>query len=155
MTIKYFYIEDDTGVLFAANGTALTALMVGVTEIVPLIKFQFPTLPMWFYFVGLICAFVSKAMIQMTNSDTLQREKLQSARDTLMEAESKQNLPPEMKNELAKAWNQMAIQHSKLWKLEWFPRINLVRAIFFVFSALCFLIATAQLIYFAGFLGVK
>jgi hypothetical protein len=155
MSLKYFYIEDDTGTLFAANGTALTALLVGITNIVPLIKFPIPTLPMWLYFLGLIFAFFSKAMVQIMNEDTLQREKLQNARDFLVNTNEKNNLTLEMKNQLDDSWKYLDQQHKSLLKLSQIPLINKLRATFFFLSALCFLMATAQLIYLASVLRVS
>lgn len=155
MTIKYFYIEDDTAVLFAANGTALTALLVGVADVIPLINFPIPTYPMWLYFLGLIFAFLSKAMIQLTNGDILQREKLQNARDFMMQVTSKPDLPEELSSQFDTTWKIIETQHGKLLKPHHGPRIDKLRAIFFFLSALCFLIATSHLIYLAGYLTPK
>lgn len=153
MTIKYFYVEDDTAVLFAANGTALTALLVGITDIVPLVKFPLPTYPMWLYFLGLIFAFLAKAMIQLINGDTLQREKLQNGRDVLMAATKKNELPEELSAQFEASWKILEAQHAKLLKPHHGPRIDKLRALFFFLSAVCFLIATSTLIYLAGFLA--
>jgi hypothetical protein len=95
--LKYFYIEDDTGVLFGANGSALTALLIAISGVVPLAKVTIPAGLMWVYLLGLVFAFLSKAMIQLTNDDTLQREKLQHMRDLSIasrnELISRQNYP--------------------------------------------------------------
>lgn len=150
MSIKYFYFEDDTGVLFAANGTALTALLVGITNIVPLLKFPVPTYPMWLFFLGLIFAFLSKAMIQLINDDTLQREKLQSSRDFIVSALKEPNLPQEMSASLNASWKDMESKHGSLLKPHSAQRIAKLRALFYFISAFCFLIATSRLIYLAG-----
>lgn len=155
MTIKYFYVEDDTGVLFAANGTALTALLVGLTDIVPLVKFAIPTFPMWLYLFGLIFAFLSKGMIQLINGDGLQREKLQNARDVMMAAAKESDLSDEISDQLASTWKTMEIQHAKLLKPHHGPRLDKLRALFFFLSALCFLVATSTLIYLAGLVTVQ
>jgi hypothetical protein len=152
MTMKYFYVEDDTAVLFAANGTALTVLLVGVTDIVPLVKFPIPTYPIWLYFFGLIFAFLSKAMIQLINGDILQREKLQNARDVMMAAEKQPDLPEQISAQLEAVWKFMEQRHKTLLKLEHGPRIDKLRALFFFLSSLSFLFATSKLIYLAGLL---
>jgi len=153
--MKYFYVEDDTAVLFAANGTALTALLVGITDIVPLVKFLLPTYPMWLYFMGLIFAFLAKAMIQLINGDTLQREKLQNGRDVMIAASTEQDLPEEISAQLDATWKIIEAQHAKLLKPHHGPRIDKLRALFYFASAVCFLIATATLIHLAGLITTE
>lgn len=155
MPIKYFYVEDDTAVLFAANGTALTALLVGIKDVIPLIKFQLPTYPMWLYFLGLIFAFLSKAMIQLINSDTLERERLQNARDLVLEGRARSDLTEEMSAQLDTLWSFADAAYAKLIKPQTAPRIAKLRALFFFLSSLCFLVATSALIYLAGFLATQ
>jgi hypothetical protein len=152
VTIKYYYVNDDTAVLFAGNGTALTGLLVGITNLVPLIKFPIPTFPMWIYFFGLIFAFLSKAMIQLVNDDTFQREKMQNARDVLLAAEQTLQDSDDKTDQLEAAWKLIETQHSTLLNPQSGSRVAKFRALFFFLSAFCFLIATAMLIYFAGFL---
>ncbi|MER8670443.1 hypothetical protein NKH45_25240 [Mesorhizobium sp. M1156] len=152
MAIKYFYVEDDTAVLFAANGTALTALLVGLKDIVPAITFPIPTFPIWLYLLGLIFAFLSKAMIQLINGDTLQRERLQNARDLLIAALKEPDLTEDISAQLDATWRWTEAEYMKLINLPNAPRIAKLRALFFFLSALCFLIATSVLIHLAGFL---
>lgn len=152
MPIKYFYVEDDTAVLFAANGTALTALLVGIKDLIPLIKFQLPTYPIWLYFVGLIFAFLSKAMIQLINNDTLQRERLQDARDVVLEGKARSDLTEEMSAQLDAMWSFADAAYAKLIRPQTAPRIAKLRALFFFLSAMCFLVTTSALIYLAGVL---
>lgn len=153
MPMKYFYVEDDTAILFAANGTALTAMLIGVKDVIPLIKFQLPTYPMWLYFLGLIFAFLSKAMIQLINSDTQQRERLQNIRDFVIESRAQPDLTEEISAGLDDTWAFAEAEYAKLIKRETAPRIAKLRAIFFFASSLCFLVATSALIYLAGFLA--
>jgi hypothetical protein len=155
MTIKYYYVEDDTAVLFAGNGTALTALLVGITDLVSQLKFPIPTFPMWLYFVGLIFAFLSKAMIQLINGDIFQREKLQNARDVMMAAQKQPDLPEEVSAQIEATWKFMEERHRSLLKPQNGPFIDKLRALFFFLSALCFLFATSRLIYLAGFLTAE
>ena len=49
-TVKYFAIEDDTAILFGANGTALTAALAAIAGMISDIKFSLPIFPLWFYF---------------------------------------------------------------------------------------------------------
>lgn len=155
MTVRYFYVEDDTAVLFGANGTALTALLIGVTDFIPLAKFSIPTDPMWLYFLGLIFAFLAKGMIQLINDDTLQREKLQNMRDLVTSAQKETDLTQEISKQLDDMWNFMEARYKTLFSPQGVMRISHVRALFFLASALCFLIGTARLIYLAGFLVAK
>jgi hypothetical protein len=155
MTIKYFYVEDDTAVLFAANGTALTVLLAGITNVVPLVKFSIPTYPMWLYFFGLIFAFLSKAMIQLINDDVMQREKQQNARDVMMAADKEAELPEEVVAQLDATWKLMEERRKSLLNLQNVLRIEKLRALFFFLSALCFLIATSSMIYLASFLAAQ
>jgi len=84
-TVKFFYVEDDTAVLFGANGTALTASLAAVAGLLSDIKFPIPMFPLWAFFLGLIFAFLSKAIITICNGDMREREKSQSIRDFVME----------------------------------------------------------------------
>lgn len=150
--VQYFYIDDDTAVLFAANGTALTALLVGLPDIVPLMKIPLPTYPMWIYFGGLIFAFCAKLIIQLVNGDTRQREKLQAARTFLLAALEDQHLTTEQHDQLTEQWALIERRHSMLLQPRYGPFIDQARALFFFLSAICFLTGTASLIYLAGFI---
>lgn len=150
MQPKYFYIDDDTAVLFAANGTPLLAVMATITDIIPMSKISIPTFPMWIYLFGLVFAFIAKAMIQLMNDDIRQREKLQYGRDFTVEALGREDLPPEVKAQLDTGWIALEAQYAKLLKIHHVPMINNVRALSFYLSAICFLISTSTLIYLAG-----
>jgi hypothetical protein len=152
MTIKYFYVEDDSAVLFGANGTALTLLLVGIKDIVPMAKFSIPTDPLWLYFMGLIFAFLSKGMIQLLNDDTLQREKLQNMRDILTTAKNVPDLDKEISSQIDNNWKIMDVRYKSLFSPNNVLRIGKLRAIFFFASVVCFLIATSRLIHFASIL---
>lgn len=150
VTPKYFYVEDDTAVLFAANGTALTALLVGISDVVPLLKSEMPTYPMWIYFIGLIFAFFAKMMIQLINGDIRQREKLQHARDFIIETRVNPEIDEALIAQLDESWRLTDLQYAKLLKQHHGPTIDKARAAFFLASAVCFLLATASLIDLAG-----
>lgn len=151
--VRYFYVDDDTTVLFAANGTALTTLVVGLPELVPLVRFQFPTFPMWIYFGGLIFAFCAKMMIQLINADMRQREKFQAIRAFLIEVREDENTAEELKEHIAGQWKLIERQQATLLQAHHAPRLDRIRTLCFFFSAVCFLIGTATLIYYAGFIG--
>lgn len=150
--VRFFYIDDDTAVLFAANGTALTALLVGLADIVPLIQFSLPTFPMWAYFSGLIFAFFAKMVIQLINTDMRKRENLQAIRTFLMEVDEDANAAEELKDQIAAQWALVDQQHRTLLQAHHGPRLDRIRALSFFLSAICFLIGTATLIYYAGFI---
>lgn len=148
---KFFYIEDDTAILFASNGTALAAILVGLPDVLPLIDFPLPTYPMWIYFLGLIFAFMSKSVIQVQNGDMRQREKLQANRDWIMSANENPDTTEEFKVQLQLLWEKLDKTHSKLLKEHHGPRLDKLRAIFFFVAGLCFLIGTASLISLASY----
>lgn len=150
MTPKYFYLEDDTAILIAANGTALAALLVNVSDIVTALRLPSPTFQMWFYLCGLVFAFAAKAIIELINGDLRQREKLQYTRDFLIEARSNPALSPELEVQLQNTWNAMEEQHARLLKPEHGPSLDKWRALFYFSSALCFVVGTSTLIVLAG-----
>ncbi|TCL96103.1 hypothetical protein C8J38_101456 [Rhizobium sp. PP-WC-2G-219] len=149
-TVKYFVIEDDTAILFGANGTALTAALAAIAGMISDIKFSLPIYPLWFYFLGLIFAFVSKSIIALVNSDTRERERSQSVRDFLMEVRSDPNTPDDFMPEWDKLWSQMEAQRRLLLTPEFAQRLPYWRAYSFWASAFCFLVGTASIIIFVG-----
>lgn len=154
MNPKFFYIEDDTAMLFASNGSALAALLVGLPDVLPLLDFPLPTYPMWLFFTGLFLAFGSKSVIQLQNEDMRQREKLQHSRDWVISTEANPDTPDELKVRLPEIWEKIAVQHSKLLKEKSGPALDRIRAVCFFLSGLCFLMGTGSLIYLAGFARV-
>jgi len=150
MTPKYFYVEDDTGALIAANGTALGALLLNVSEVLSSMKFALPTFPMWLYLAGLVFAFASKGIVQAINGDIRQREKLQYARDFVIDARESSQQDPELDSQLQDMWAAMEKQHARLLKPNHGPLLDRVRALSFFASALCFLVGTSTLIVLAG-----
>jgi hypothetical protein len=154
MNPKFFRIEDDTATLFASNGTALVALLVGLPDILPLLDFPLPTYPMWLFFAGLLLAFGAKSVIQLQNEDMRQREKLQHSRDWIISTGENPETPDEIRARLPELWEKMTVQHSKLLKEQSGPILDRIRTVCFVLSGLCFLMGTGSLIYLAGFAKV-
>jgi hypothetical protein len=150
MTPRYFYVEDDTAILIAANGTALAALLINAADIITNLRLPLPTFPMWVYLTGLVFAFGAKAVVQLMNDDIRQREKLQHARDFMIEAAKSPDLTPELNERLQSGWLSMEEHYSRLLKPVHGPRLDKLRAFLFLSSALCFLIATSTLIVVAG-----
>jgi hypothetical protein len=146
---KVLYIEDDTGVLFGANGSALTALLIGISGVVPLAKVSIPAGVMWVYLLGIVFAFLSKAMIQLINDDTSQREKLQHMLDLLIAARNEPNITAELSSQIGVNWRSMDARYQTLFSPNRAACINRLRALFFFLSAFCFLISTARLVFFA------
>jgi hypothetical protein len=145
-TVRYFYIDDDTAVLFGANGTALTTALVGATGIISDVQIELPVFPLWSYLVGLVSAFISKAVINLFNDDVRAREKAQAARDFLIDAMNE--APPSFRPQLEAQWAAITEQHSKLLTETAVTRLNMIRAVTYLISALCFLSGTASIISF-------
>jgi hypothetical protein len=148
-TVRYFYVDDDTAILFGANGTALTAALAAAGGMISNIKFAIPTFPMWIYLLGLIFAFISKIVIMTYNGDTREREKSQSVRDFLLEARQS----PEFEAtgiDWDAQWHAMEERRKVLLSLRAADRLNGLRAYSFFASALCFLISTSSVIWFVG-----
>lgn len=153
MKPKFFYVDDDTAILVGANGTALAALLLNAADIVSVLKLPMPTVPMWVYLAGLLLAFAAKAIIQLQNGDIRQREKLQHGRDFVETARARQDLTPELKQQLEDTWQILDQQYAKLLKPHHGPPLNKWRAVFYFSSALCFVGATSILIYEASSLS--
>ncbi|MGO6815623.1 hypothetical protein ELI02_22400 [Rhizobium leguminosarum] len=149
-TVKFFNVEDDTAILFGANGTALTATLAAVAGMISDIKFSIPTFPMWIYFLGLIFAFGSKMVVMTYNGDIREREKSQAACDFLLEIKDDPNLPDAMKADWDTHWQAMEDRRKILLSLKAAERLNYWRALFFFASAICFLIGTSSIIWFVG-----
>lgn len=149
-TVKFFKVEDDTAILFGANGTALTASLAAVAGMISNIKFPIPTFPMWIYFLGLIFAFGSKMVIMIYNGDILEREKSQATRDFLLEIKDGPNLDDALKADWDTSWKMMDGRRKILLSIETAERMNYWRSLLFFASALCFLIATSSVIWFVG-----
>ncbi|WP_454849567.1 hypothetical protein [Rhizobium binxianense] len=149
-TVKFFNVEDDTAILFGANGTALTATLAAVAGMISDIKFPIPTYPMWIYFLGLIFAFGSKMVIMIYNGDIREREKSQATRDFLLEIKDDPNLPAELEADWNLSWKSMEDRRKILLSVCAAERLNYWRALFFFASAICFLIATSSIIWFVG-----
>ncbi|WP_244429803.1 hypothetical protein [Rhizobium leguminosarum] len=149
-TVKFFKVEDDTAILFGANGTALTASLAAVAGMISNIKFPIPTFPMWIYFLGLIFAFGSKMVIMIYNGDILEREKSQATRDFLLEIKDDPNLDDALKADWDTSWKMMDGRRKILLSIETAERMNYWRSLLFFASALCFLIATSSVIWFVG-----
>ncbi|HEX8044471.1 hypothetical protein [Rhizobium sp.] len=149
-TVKYFYISDDTAILFGANGTALTATLAAVSGMISNVKFPIPTFPMWIYFLGLIFAFLAKAIIGIFNDDVREREKSQSVRDFIMEAMIDPHATDLLREQLSVQWIEMEDRRKILLKIATIDKLNKWRAIFFYISALCFLAGTSTIILFVG-----
>ncbi|EJB07813.1 hypothetical protein Rleg9DRAFT_6834 [Rhizobium leguminosarum bv. trifolii WSM597] len=149
-TVKFFKVEDDTAILFGANGTALTASLAAVAGMISNIKFPIPTFPMWIYFLGLIFAFGSKMVIMIYNGDILEREKSQATRDFLLEIKDDPNLDDALKADWDTSWKMMDGRRKILLSIETAERMNYWRPLLFFASALCFLIATSSVIWFVG-----
>jgi hypothetical protein len=154
MSMKYHVVDDDTAVLFAGNGTALTALLIGVSNVMSLGNIPIPTASMWLYFLGLIFAFLSKAMIQLINGDIVEREKLNSMREFVIESGKNHDLTEELAQQYQETWNLLEKQHEALMKPHHGLRAAKFRAAFFFASSICFLIATSILIYQVGNLPI-
>ncbi len=137
--------------LFASNGTALAAILVGLPDVLPLIDFPLPTYPMWVYFLGLIFAFMSKSVIQIQNGDMRQREKLQAARDWIISVSESPDAAVELKGQLPAMWEKLDILHKKLLKEHHGPRLDKIRAFCFFAAGVCFLLGTASLIHLASY----
>ncbi|MGV2099741.1 hypothetical protein [Rhizobium sp. 21-4511-3d] len=148
-TVKYFYVDDDTAILFGANGTALTAALAAAGGMISDVKFAIPTFPMWIYLLGLIFAFVSKMVITAYNGDTREREKSQSVRDFLLEVRQDPDFEATGIDWDAQ-WREMEERRKHLLGLHAANRLNGLRAYSFFASALCFLIATSSVIWFVG-----
>lgn len=149
-TVKYFYVDDDTAILFGANGTGLTATLVATSGALSSTTISMPTFPMWCYLSGLVFAFASKSVIMLYNNDVKQRERSQSARDFLIEARAKHAGDEETLSILEFNWREMEKQRSSLLTVKMTNRLNLVRAYSFVFSALLFLFGTISIIVYVG-----
>ena len=146
-TVKYFYIEDDTGALLGANGTALTAALAAMAGLVSEVKFAIPTLPLWLYFLGLATAFVSKYVISVFNNDVRERERSQFMRDFHSEAQSEGHAS---ESDLAGLWARMEAHRMTLLSERMVILLTKARAYSFVASMICFLVATALVIAFIG-----
>jgi hypothetical protein len=151
MNPKFFYIEDDTAMLFASNGTALAALLIGIPDILPLLDFPVPTYPMWLFFAGLFLAFGAKSVIQLQNEDTRQREKLQHARDWIMNTDANPDVDGDVKTQLPALWERLDARHKRLLSERQGRALDHVRAACYLLSGTCFLAGTGSLIYLAGF----
>ncbi|OWV68908.1 hypothetical protein ATY76_10390 [Rhizobium sp. R339] len=149
-TVKFFNVEDDTAILFGANGTALTASLAAVAGMISNIKFSIPTFPMWIYFLGLIFAFGSKMVIMAYNGDIREREKSQATRDFLLEIKDDPNLIDALKADWDIQWKTMEERRKVLLSPNVAERLNYWRALFFFASALCFLVGTSTIIWFVG-----
>lgn len=146
MDTKFIHIEDDTGILFAANGTPLLAVMAGFTDILPIAKFHLPILSVWLYFFGLIFIFFSKIIIQTFNDDMRQRERLQNGRNILLENLSRDDIPEELRNKFEENWNALDKYTETLVQEKMTAALARWRAIFFLLSGFCFLISSFILI---------
>lgn len=151
MDPKFVYIEDDTTSFLAANGGALTALLVGLPDILPLVDFPLPTYPMWIYFLGLIFAFGAKSIIQIQNDDMRQREKLQNHRNWAITASESPDMTEELSKQLDAVWEKLAALHGRLLKEHHGPILDKARASFYFASGLSFLTATGSIIWLAGY----
>jgi hypothetical protein len=149
-TVKFFNVEDDTAILFGANGTALTATLAAAAGLISDFKFPIPTFPMWIYFLGLIFAFGSKMVIMTYNGDIREREKSQATRDFLLEIKDDPNLSDALKADWGTHWKAMEERRKILLSVEVAERLNYWRALFFFASAICFLMATSSVIWFVG-----
>jgi hypothetical protein len=148
--VKYFYIEDDTAVLFGANGTALTAVLAGASGLVSENKIDMPTLPMWMFLIGLVFAFIAKSVIMAFNDNVKQREKSQAVRDFLMEARKENEGNDAALKEIDAQWLIMESQRKLLLSAKMITALNWVRACTFFAAAICFLIGTSSIILFVS-----
>lgn len=146
MQTKFIHIEDDTAVLFAANGTPLLAVMAAFADIVPLEQFSLPILPMWLYLLGLIFIFVSKIIIQTFNDDMRQRERLQNGRDIFLETLSREDIPDDFRRQTEIQLESLNAFSDKLLKIKTVNALTRWRAICFLFSGICFLVSSFILI---------
>ncbi|KSV75553.1 hypothetical protein N185_17075 [Sinorhizobium sp. GW3] len=149
-TVKFFNVEDDTAILFGANGTALTAALAAVAGMLSEVKFSIPIFPMWIYFLGLIFAFGSKIVIMIYNGDIRERERSQAARDFLIEIQADPNLNDSLKADFAVQWKVMEERRKFLLNVTVAERLNYWRVLFFFASALCFLTGTSSILWFVG-----
>ncbi|MDR7222479.1 hypothetical protein [Aminobacter aminovorans] len=149
-TVKFFYIEDDTAVLFGANGTALTASLAAVAGFISDIKFPIPTFPLWAFFLGLVFAFLSKAIITIYNGDVREREKGQSIRDFVMEVADDPNMTNDLRIEMNAVWAMMEDRRKKLLSLGAVYKLEKWRAVFYFGSAICFLLGTSSILLFVA-----
>ncbi|MBX5160336.1 hypothetical protein HJB89_24940 [Rhizobium sp. NZLR8] len=149
-TVKFFKVEDDTAILFGANGTALTASLAAVAGMISNIKFPIPTFPLWIYFLGLIFAFGSKMVIMIYNGDIREREKSPATRDFLLEIKDDPDLDDSLKADWDTHWKMMEDRRKILLSIKTAERLNYWRALFFFASALCILTATSSVILFVG-----
>ncbi len=149
-SVKYFYVEDDTAILFGANGTALTATLAAVAGMISDIKFAIPTFPLWAYFAGLIFAFISKSVIMIYNGDVKEREKSQAVRDFLLEALPEKEALAKEGVDWDKEWADMVERRKTLLSLKTTYRLNYVRAYAFFASAICFVLGTGSILWFVG-----
>ncbi len=131
-TVKFFKVEDDTAILFGANGTALTATLAAVAGMIADVKFSIPVFPIWLYFLGLIFAFGSKAVIMLYNGDILEREKGQAVRDYVLEIKDDPELTEYMQRELDSLWKMMDEKRKRLLTVQSAERLNYWRAAFFL-----------------------
>ena len=150
MQTKFIYIEDDTAVLFAANGTPLLAVMAAFADIVPLQKFSMPILSMWLYLFGLVFIFFSKMIIQWFNDDMRQRERLQNGRDILLETMSRDDLPDEFRLQTEEHWKVLEGYTATLLQTDTALRLSKWRAYCFFLSGICFLVSSLILIFAAS-----
>jgi len=150
MQTKFIYIEDDTAVLFAANGAPLLALIGAFADIVPLQKFSMPALAMWLYLFGLFFIFLSKIIIQAFNDDMRQRERLQNGRDILLENMARPDLPAEFLTQMEDGWKQLESFTAKLIDQKTTTSLAKWRAFFFLLSGICFIVASLSLVLAAG-----
>lgn len=149
-TVKYFYVEDDTTILFGANGTALTAALAAVAGMISQVKLDIPTFPLWAYFFGLLFAFVSKSVIMIYNGDIREREKSQATRDFLMEVEGQKDALKREGFDWDDSWKAMIDRRKFLLTVKTAERLNYVRAYAFFASATCFVLGTGSILLFVG-----
>ncbi|CAM5771132.1 hypothetical protein [Mesorhizobium amorphae] len=149
-TVRYFYIEDNTAILFGANGTALTASLAAMAGLISEVKFPLPVFPLWAYFAGLVCAFLCKMIIESFNGDVREREKSQSIRDFVMEVSADKSIPEEHKPDLDALWTTMEQRRNLLLTESMTKKLDRWRLLLFAASALCFLVGTSSILVFVG-----
>lgn len=145
---KFFKVEDDTAILFGANGTALTASLVAVAGMISETKFSIPMYPIWIYFMGLVFGFCSKAVIMIYNGDIREREKGQAARDYLISIQAQPEIYEQFEDDCHALWEATELKRKSLLTVKTAERLNYWRAAFFFASAICFIVATSGIILF-------
>ena len=146
MTQKFFYIDDNTAVLIAANGSPLLVFITAIKDLIELEGISSLIPALWIYFAGLIFAFCCKPVIEFINDDTKEREKLQYGRNLAIETLKTENLPDEIRRQAEETLVMVEHRYTKLLKPTNASKPAHLRAWFFALSCICFLVATAMLI---------